>query len=219
MSNPDLLDGALLVEEAAQRAVGEARERLLSFCERLRTRQARRRGRYGQAMDPALTTAHGRAPGQISGHPVSRANSRSGSTRQRGSSAPGTSSFPRSIFADPVQTDGTLLSMEKLLPEIARMGFDVVYLPPIHPIGTTNRKGQEQRARVPSPGNPAAHGPSAPWTEAIKPCTPELGTIEDFPPSGPSRLAPRAGCGPGHRLPMLPGPSLGSRSASGMVPP
>src|SRR4029077_15000610 len=45
--------------------------------------------------------------------------------------------FPRSV--------GTLRDVEKLLPDIARMGFDVLYFPPIHPIGGTHRKGANNR--------------------------------------------------------------------------
>ena len=49
--------------------------------------------------------------------------------------------FPRSWSPKPHQ-HGTFKDCEKILPEIARMGFDIIYLPPIHPIGHTKRKGK-----------------------------------------------------------------------------
>jgi starch synthase (maltosyl-transferring) len=174
---PDLLDGGLLVEEAAQRAVGEARERLLSFSERLRT-PGPQESRYGQALDPALTTL------------MAEHQDRSRATRfprelkvwvdpSKGLFSAWYELFPRSRFTDPVQTDGTLLGLEKLLPEIARMGFDVVYLPPIHPIGTTNRKGRNNapRSEPGEPGSPWAIGSPDGGHKAVHP---GLGTIEDF---------------------------------------
>src|SRR5205814_652713 len=59
--------------------------------------------------------------------------------------------FPRSV--------GKLKDVERLLPDIAGMGFDVLYLPPIHPIGKTHRKGANNRAAEPGePGSPWAIG-------------------------------------------------------------
>ncbi|MGH7030406.1 MAG: alpha-1,4-glucan--maltose-1-phosphate maltosyltransferase, partial [Stellaceae bacterium] len=65
------------------------------------------------------------------------------------------------------------------LPEIAAMGFDVVYLPPIHPIGRVNRKGKDNstRARPGDPGSPYAIGAQEGGHCAINP---ELGTLADF---------------------------------------
>jgi starch synthase (maltosyl-transferring) len=65
------------------------------------------------------------------------------------------------------------------LPEIAALGFDVVYLTPIHPIGTTNRKGRNNslRAEPGDPGSPYAIGSADGGHDAIHP---ELGTLDDF---------------------------------------
>ncbi len=65
------------------------------------------------------------------------------------------------------------------LPEIAALGFDVLYLPPIHPIGSTNRKGRNNAltAAAGDPGSPYAIGSSEGGHDAVHP---ELGTIEDF---------------------------------------
>ncbi|PIU48460.1 MAG: DUF3416 domain-containing protein [Candidatus Hydrogenedentes bacterium CG07_land_8_20_14_0_80_42_17] len=65
------------------------------------------------------------------------------------------------------------------LPEIKEMGFDVIYLPPIHPIGETNRKGKNNllKALPEEPGSPWAIGNKSGGHKAVNP---ELGTLEDF---------------------------------------
>jgi starch synthase (maltosyl-transferring) len=65
------------------------------------------------------------------------------------------------------------------LPEIAALGFDVVYLTPIHPIGTTNRKGRNNslNAAPSDPGSPYAIGSPQGGHDAVHP---ELGTLQDF---------------------------------------
>src|SRR5262249_32868911 len=73
------------------------------------------------------------------------------------------------------------------LPEVRRMGFDVVYFPPIHPIGRTGRKGKNNSlvARPEDPGSPWAIGGPEGGHTAVHP---QLGTPQDFP-----RLAAAAG--------------------------
>src|SRR5215469_5556801 len=93
--------------------------------------------------------------------------------------------FPRSegVQADPMgrrePIGGTLRTAMCRLEPIARMGFDVVYLPPIHPIGTTARKGRNNalRAGPGDPGSPWAIGSPDGGHDAIHP---ELGTFADF---------------------------------------
>jgi len=65
------------------------------------------------------------------------------------------------------------------LPEIAALGFDVLYLPPIHPIGRTNRKGRNNAltAAPGDPGSPYAIGAAEGGHDAV---LPELGTLDDF---------------------------------------
>ena len=86
--------------------------------------------------------------------------------------------FPRSQGRVPGR-HGTFDDCVDRLPEIQRMGFDVVYLPPIHPIGRTARKGPDN-ALVAGPGDPgspwAIGGPEGGHTAVH----PELGTLEDF---------------------------------------
>ncbi|MEO6825822.1 MAG: alpha-1,4-glucan--maltose-1-phosphate maltosyltransferase [Microbacteriaceae bacterium] len=74
---------------------------------------------------------------------------------------------------------GTLRSAARRLPAIAAMGFDVVYLPPIHPIGTSFRKGPNNTldAGPNDPGSPWAIGSADGGHDAIHP---ELGTMKDF---------------------------------------
>ena len=86
--------------------------------------------------------------------------------------------FPRSEGAAP-HHPGTLRTAKARLPAIARMGFDVVYLPPIHPIGSTHRKGANNSLEPgpEDPGSPWAIGAAAGGHTAIHP---DLGTIKDF---------------------------------------
>jgi starch synthase (maltosyl-transferring) len=88
--------------------------------------------------------------------------------------------FPRSEsgYLDP-PVHGTFRSAAERLPAIARMGFDVVYLPPIHPIGTTYRKGPDNTlsAGAYDVGVPWAIGSPEGGHDAVHP---DLGTIDDF---------------------------------------
>ncbi len=79
--------------------------------------------------------------------------------------------FPRS--------EGGLDGAAKRLPAIADMGFDVVYLPPVHPIGTSHRKGKGNTlgAAPDDPGSPWALGSEEGGHTAVHP---ELGTLDDF---------------------------------------
>jgi starch synthase (maltosyl-transferring) len=85
--------------------------------------------------------------------------------------------FPRS--AGEPGRHGTFRDVEKRLPYIAGMGFDVLYLPPIHPIGRTNRKGANNiiKASPGEPGSPWAIGSEEGGHKSI---APELGTLDDF---------------------------------------
>jgi starch synthase (maltosyl-transferring) len=86
--------------------------------------------------------------------------------------------FPRSTAAEP-GGHGTFADVEKQLPRIARMGFDVLYLPPIHPIGTTFRKGRNNRVKAEEGdvGSPWAIGGAEGGHTAIHP---RLGTLAEF---------------------------------------
>jgi starch synthase (maltosyl-transferring) len=84
--------------------------------------------------------------------------------------------FPRS--AGEAGKHGTFANVERRLPEIAQLGFDVLYLPPIHPIGHTHRKGaNNQPAKPGEPGSPWAIGSEEGGHKAINQ---QLGTLDDF---------------------------------------
>jgi starch synthase (maltosyl-transferring) len=86
--------------------------------------------------------------------------------------------FPRSQGRDPGKPRPTTFDEAAWrLPEIASLGFDVVYLPPIHPIGRTNRKGANNalKARAGDPGSPYAIGSSEGGHDAV---ASELGGLE-----------------------------------------
>jgi len=86
--------------------------------------------------------------------------------------------FPRSMSDDP-DRHGTFADVERHLPRIRGMGFDVLYFPPIHPIGRTNRKGRNNTL-TPGPedvGSPYAIGNEDGGHDAIHP---QLGTLADF---------------------------------------
>jgi starch synthase (maltosyl-transferring) len=98
--------------------------------------------------------------------------------------------FPRSegAYVDPETGDvvsGTFSTAAKRLDAVATMGFDVVYLPPIHPIGEVNRKGPNTAeepggatvARPGDPGSPWAIGSRHGGHDAVHP---DLGTLDDF---------------------------------------
>jgi starch synthase (maltosyl-transferring) len=86
--------------------------------------------------------------------------------------------FPRSCTSDP-RRSGTFREAETRLPDIAAMGFDVLYLPPVHPIGRTHRKGRNNSltSGPDDPGSPWAIGAEAGGHLAIEP---GLGTLQDF---------------------------------------
>ncbi|MFA7386931.1 MAG: alpha-1,4-glucan--maltose-1-phosphate maltosyltransferase [Thiohalobacteraceae bacterium] len=86
--------------------------------------------------------------------------------------------FPRSQGTTP-GVGASFKDCEARLPDIQAMGFDLVYLVPIHPIGTTNRKGPNNstEAGPGDPGSPYAIGSSEGGHTAVHP---ELGTLEDF---------------------------------------
>ena len=118
---------------------------------RARARELAPKDRYGKA---ALT-----APFEVD---VERERARFGSWYEL---------FPRSW--------GGFSGVAKVLPQLAELGFDVVYLPPVHPIGTTNRKGRNNAlvAEPGDPGSPWAIGGPEGGHDAIDP---QLGTWKDF---------------------------------------
>ena len=124
--------------------------------------------------------------------------------------------FPRSAGTDPVRS-ATFDEAAARLPYVAGMGFDVLYLPPIHPIGRSFRKGPNNTltAGPDDPGSPWAIGGEAGGHKAVEP---GLGTLEDFDRFVESGAAP-AGSRSRSTSPSRLARSSLRQGASGVVPP
>jgi starch synthase (maltosyl-transferring) len=180
-----LAEGALLFDRAARQAKGTPRARALyeSVAAKLRAPGIPAANRAGAAFTEKVTRTLAAAPLRdlvtvSEWHPliVHRRRALYGSWYEF---------FPRSEGArvDPLgrrrPLPGTLRTAASRLDAIAAMGFDVVYLPPVHPIGTTARKGRNNalNAGPDDPGSPWAIGSPAGGHDAIHP---DLGTMADF---------------------------------------
>jgi len=172
----EFLVGESLLEDVASRAEGKNVDIIRRTIRQLRTEQDNEL-RKNVAIDPVLLDVVQRYPDPrlVTRHEsglavvVDRAKARFSTWYEL---------FPRSCSAEPGR-HGTLLACEARLPYIALMGFDVVYLPPIHPIGHTFRKGKNNSV-VTEPddvGSPWAIGSEEGGHTAINP---QLGTLEDF---------------------------------------
>jgi starch synthase (maltosyl-transferring) len=171
----DLLIGADLVEAAAGRARGRDRDRLLQGAARLRSDEdMQARSRFVLDDDFASIPlrypdrTHATTYGRILEVVVDDVRARFSAWYEL---------FPRS--AGPAGRHGTFEDVAKLLPYVKELGFDVLYLPPIHPIGETNRKGRNNAPRgVPGDvGSPWGIGSRVGGHKAVHP---ELGTIDDL---------------------------------------
>ena len=122
--------------------------------------------------------------------------------------------FPRSQSGDPAR-HGTFDDVIRRLPYVRDMGFDVLYFPPIHPIGRINRKGRNNTLTPgpDDPGSPYAIGSAEGGHDAIHP---ELGTLRGFSPPGRGGARARPRDRARLRHPVLARPSL-DQAASGMV--
>jgi starch synthase (maltosyl-transferring) len=173
---PDLLIGANLVDRAVRRAHGEARRKLRKWAERLRSMDGDPRTAEA-ALDDDLADL-------MAAHPDRRHSTRYGSEvavlvdPERAGFGAWYELFPRSTATE-AGRHGTLQDTTKRLDYVAQMGFDVVYLPPIHPIGHTFRKGPNNttEAGPDAVGSPWAIGSEEGGHTAIHP---DLGTMEDF---------------------------------------
>jgi starch synthase (maltosyl-transferring) len=164
----ELPAGAELVSAAAMRARGEDREHLLQMAAALTAEAAfspELAALMGRYPDRRLATRHDREM------PVSV-------DRERAAFSAWYEMFPRSAAAEPGR-HGTFRDVEARLPYVAGMGFDVLYLPPIHPIGRRFRKGpnNSESSGPGDPGSPWAVGGAEGGHLAVHP---ELGTLDDF---------------------------------------
>jgi starch synthase (maltosyl-transferring) len=173
----ELMIGAELVDRAVRRAPKTDREKLKEFSGLLRDSKKEPRSRVSAATDEVLTSLMAACPDQGLASGYSK-KLRVTVDRKKALFSSWYEMFPRSCDSTPAG-HGRLKDCEALLPEIAEMGFDVLYLPPIHPIGKTNRKGKNNLAAVgpDAPGSPWAIGSPEGGHKAIHP---RLGTMEDF---------------------------------------
>ncbi len=173
----ELLEGAVLLEGAAERAVHSARD-----AQRMRDAAALFRSGPSPeviraALEPSLSAAASRHPDRSIGVRSDR-ELEIFADRRRAEVGAWYEFFPRSTRNDG-KTHGTFKDAEKFLEDVQGMGFDVVYLPPIHPIGRTARKGRNNSlvAEPGDVGSPWAIGAAEGGHKAVHP---ELGTLEDF---------------------------------------
>jgi starch synthase (maltosyl-transferring) len=186
-----LTEGALLFERAARRIPqppgaarpAAARTLLRAVVARMRDHSLTPMERFAGSEDPAIAEILARWPLR---ELVTRSRSLTVQVdRERALYGAWYEFFPRSEGAqvDPAgqrtPVSGTFRTAAKRLDAVADMLFDVVYLPPVHPIGTTFRKGRNNTL-IPQPGDPGS-----PWAigspegghDSIHP---DLGTFEDF---------------------------------------
>jgi len=172
----ELLEGAEHVREAMNRARGSDREKLTGWAKTLESDPDIAQ-RIEAGTDPDLLAVMNRHSDRSRGFTydrtlgiiVERVRSRFGSWYEF---------FPRSTAKNPGE-HGTFATAAAHLDYVASMNFDVVYFPPIHPIGTAYRKGPNNTL-TPGPGDPGS-----PWAIGNKEgghtaVHPDLGTIEDF---------------------------------------
>lgn len=171
----ELLIGSELLEQAAGRAEGTDASKLRQLSKRLK--QTRRVDKTAQlALSEELTNLADKYPDKSSAceYPSELAVSVS---RPKALFSSWYELFPRSC--GPRGRRGTFADCERLLPDIQKLGFDVLYLPPIHPIGTTHRKGKNN-SEVCNPGDPGSPWAIGSVDGGHKSIHPELGSIKDF---------------------------------------
>jgi starch synthase (maltosyl-transferring) len=168
--------GANHLDAAASRAKGADAKKLTTYAARLRSLADENLTLYTDPVTPALIEVVARYPDLAfsTKYPtalpiwVDRERARFSSWYEL---------FPRSAGGD--GQHGTLKDVQARLPQIAAMGFDILYMPPIHPIGTAYRKGRNN-STTPEPGDVGS-----PWAVGAKQgghtaILPELGTLADF---------------------------------------
>ncbi len=169
--------GANLLEEAAARAKGEDRKRLQKGVEELRELAAAQHPFYETPLAEDLVNLASRYP-DLSYATRHDTELPVWVDRERARFSAWYELFPRSCGAS-AEVHGTLRDVIPRLPEIAAMGFDIVYMPPIHPIGVQFRKGKNNAvAAAPGEvGSPWAIGGAEGGHTAVHP---QLGTLADF---------------------------------------
>jgi starch synthase (maltosyl-transferring) len=166
----EISEGALLRRAAAANTTSNEDRMLIAHVQRtLEDEQVPENAKHDAALGPELFAAVERAQDRR-GLESLPAPLRIDVDRDRARFGAWYELFPRSW--------GGLKGVEQQIPRLAELGFDVVYLPPIHPIGHTNRKGRDNTlvAGPNDPGSPWAIGDATGGHDAVDT---ELGTIDD----------------------------------------
>ena len=173
----ELLVGAQLIAETSQRAPKSMRQKMGELANTLESKQITEQAKVQLALGKGLSEFMGKFSDRrfATTYPkelvvvVGREKVRFSTWYEM---------FPRSCTHEPGQ-HGTFKDCEAHLPHIAAMGFDILYLPPIHPIGHTHRKGRNNSpvASQDEPGTPWAIGSEEGGHKSIHP---QLGTFDDF---------------------------------------
>ena len=176
-SELDILTGALIIEQAARRASASDKKKLLEAIELLRDEDTSLSTKLTAALSDDLLEL-------VQRYPDRGGDTRYGKElavvvdREKARFSAWYEMFPRSSAAEP-GVHGTFKDCERLLSYVASMGFDTLYLPPIHPVGYTHRKGKNNSitAAADDPGSPWAIGSAEGGHKSIHP---QLGTVEEF---------------------------------------
>jgi len=176
-SELDILTGALIIEQAARRASASDKKKLLEAIELLRDEDTSLSTKLTAALSDDLIEL-------VQRYPDRDGDTRYGKElavvvdREKARFSAWYEMFPRSSAAE-AAVHGTFKDCERLLSYVASMGFDTLYLPPIHPIGYTHRKGKNNSitAAADDPGSPWAIGSAEGGHKSIHP---QLGTVEEF---------------------------------------
>ena len=170
----ELQEGAQLVRRIAAQAPEPLRAELTALIERMEASQSQSE-REAVLIDPSVNELMRRA--EYRPHLLRTPNYPLDVERSLAEFASWYELFPRSLGDE--QRHGTFADVHARIPEIARMGFDVLYFPPIHPIGRAHRKGPNNslKAGPNDPGSPYAIGSEEGGHEAVHP---QLGSLEDF---------------------------------------
>ena len=182
-----LRSGVLLLKEAAKRTRGQDAKHLLEIAAELQALADSNATYYENPITAEIQSLVGRCP-DMSYATRYRPEVHLRVDRERARFSSWYELFPRS--ASPIAgKHGSFRDVEQQLPEIAAMGFDILYLPPIHPIGQAFRKGRNNsiQAEPGDPGSPwaigdkTAGGRQHKWDDGgHKSIHPELGSFEDF---------------------------------------
>ncbi|MDF2074731.1 alpha-1,4-glucan--maltose-1-phosphate maltosyltransferase [Pseudomonas mendocina] len=170
----ELQEGAQLVRCIAAQAPEQLRGELAALIERMEASQSQTE-REAVLIDPSVNELMRRA--EYRPHLLRTPNYPLDVERSLAEFASWYELFPRSLGDE--QRHGSFADVHARIPEIARMGFDVLYFPPIHPIGRAHRKGPNNslKAGPGDPGSPYAIGSEEGGHDAVHP---QLGSLEEF---------------------------------------